>query len=156
MVNSFNRLNQKERKKMSGEKETLKGSMYSAIHISFILWLVLSTRKEKRYMMEQRREICSEKEPLKGWYIRYSDFRISNQIFWSNLPIGPAEGGIYEQKSEMRVCMPLIDSHVNPCDKFFQSAPRKWKKKMHRERTPKGGLYATHLCISFNYCDYWF
>jgi hypothetical protein len=25
--------------------------------------------------------------------------------------------------------MPLIDSHVNPCDKFFQSAPRKWKKK---------------------------
>ena len=30
------------------------------------------------------------------------------------------------------------------------------RKEMSRERTPKGGLYATQIYISFNYCDYWF
>ncbi len=100
---------------MSGGKQTLKGSMYSSIYISLILWLVLSTREAERYMMEQRKRDMQGERTSEGVVRTLLRF----PYLKSNLPIGPTEGGRYEQKSEMRVRMPLIDSHVNPCDKFF-------------------------------------
>ena len=121
----------------------LKGGPYTQVSIShsFFDWCF-------RYMMEQRREICNGKEPLKGWYLRYSDFRISNQFFrlakrrgkiWAEIwnegvhatqiPIsGLKVRWAWKRKPEREYALRL-DSHVDPCDKFFQSASRKWKEK---------------------------
>ena len=104
---------------MSGGKETLKGSMSSGIYISLNFRIVLSIRKEVQISITQLREIYSGKEPLKGWYVRYSDFHISNNS--SDQFFGP-EGGIDELwKSEGRVCMPR--RYLHPSQSFWLLVP---------------------------------
>src|SRR5712664_2030246 len=103
---------------MSGGKETLKGSMYSGIYISLILRFVLSTRKEAQNSV--KREKYSGKEPLKGWYVRYSDFHISIN---SSAP----EGGIDE----------LWEFCYIPLDLFgywFRSVKQKVESEMSDEK----------------------
>jgi len=38
----------------------------------------------------------------------------------------------------------------------INSSSRRREMERKEMRCAKGGQYATHLCISFNYCDYWF
>ena len=63
---------------MSGGKETLKGSMYSGIYISIILWLVLSTRKEDQISMTQLKEETQRYLPP-GFILDFSPYSLSRE-----------------------------------------------------------------------------
>ena len=71
------------REEMSCEKEGLKTSISimsvnSCLEfLKYVLRYLYLTHSLISVFDPERREICSGKEPLKGWYVRYSDFHIS-------------------------------------------------------------------------------
>jgi len=77
VVNSFNLLNKRERKEMSGGKETLKGSMHSGIYITHSLIGAFDPERRsnihnsvKRREMYRGEKISSGKEAQKERPVR--------------------------------------------------------------------------------------
>jgi len=66
--------------------------------------------------------------------------------YWFRSVKQKVESEMSDEKKAWKGYALRLDSHisVNPCDKFFESASRKWKK-MHRERTPKGGCMPSDI-----------
>jgi hypothetical protein len=63
VVNSFNLLNKRERKEMSGGKETLKGSMHSGIYITHSLIGAFNPERRSNIHNSVKREMYRGKEP---------------------------------------------------------------------------------------------
>ena len=152
--------------------------MYSGIYISLIVWLVLSTRKEERYTMEQRREICSGKDPLKGLYVRYSDFHRPNRrgkiwaeiwnegvhatqiidtyipvnfflfLFWLLVPIGQTEGWKARKRKPERGYTLRLAAMLTPAINSSNRRRENGKKRDASWKNPQRGVVYLFHSIS--------
>jgi len=155
--------------------------MYSGIYISLNLQFVLSTRKEAQISITQLKERNTVGKNLwrGGTYVTQISISQSILLINSSAPEGgidelweicyipvdlfgywfrsvkqKVESEMSDEKKAWKGYALGLDSHisVNPCDKFFESASRKWKKRCIGSEPQRGGV-CPQIYISFNCCD---
>jgi len=147
--------------------------MYSGIYISLILRFVLSTRKEAQISITQLKEerntvgknlwrggtyvtqISISQAPEGGidelWEIWgcvcHLDTFIPVNLFgyWFRSIKQKVESEMSDEKKGWKGIRTSL--RVNPCDKFFESASRKWKEKRCAVSEPQRGAVCPQISI---------